>query len=135
MHFAPTAHEHEALLTMSGPALMEYFVVRVAEVEEVWGLGDETGWIMHELDGQTTLPVWPYQQLARNCAIDDWRGQECKSVSLEHFISRILKLLVENDIQVEIMPSEAAPGFIMSPQQLLTLFEGIVESGEYFLEG
>ena len=135
MHFAPTAQEHDALLTMSGPALMEYFVVRAAEVEEVWGLGDASGWVMRELADQTTLPVWPYQQLDNNCAVDDWQGQECKSVSLEHFISRILKLLIENDIQVEIMPSESAQGFIMSPQQLLTLFEGILESGDYFLEG
>ena len=135
MHFEPTTQEYAALQNMSGTALMEYFVIRVAEVEEVWGLGDDTGWVMRELDDQTTLPVWPYQQLAGNCATGDWRGQVCKSVSLEHFISHILKLLIKNDIQIEIMPSETGTGHIMCPQQLLTLFEGMLESGEYFLEG
>jgi len=135
MHFEPTIQEYDALQNMSGLALMEYFVIRVAEVEEVWGLGDETGWVMHEMDDQTTLPVWPYQQLAGNCAVGDWRGQVCKSVSLEHFITHILKLLIKNDIQIEVMPSEMSSGYIMSPQQLSTLFVSIVESGEYFIEG
>lgn len=135
MHFEPTTQEYAALHDMSGMALMEYFIIRVVEVEEVWGLGDETGWVMRESGDQTTLPVWPYEQLAYNCAVGDWRGQVCKSVSLEHFISHILKLLINNGIQIEIMPNENAQGHIMDPQQLLTLFESVLETGEYYLEG
>lgn len=135
MHFEPTPQEYAALQDMSGPALLEYFLTRVAEVEEVWGLGNASGWVMREQDGQTSLPVWPYQQLAANCAIDDWQDQVCQSVSLEHFIQHILKLLIQNDIQLEIMPSETRPGHIVAAQQLATLFESILDSGEYFLEG
>jgi len=135
MRFAPSASEYRAIGTMAGQELMEYFITRVAEVEEVWGLGDETGWVMRELGEQTSLPVWPYQQLAHRCAVDDWQGQSCKSVSLEHFISHILKLLIEQDIQIEIMPGESRQGYIMEPQHLYKMFEGVIESGEYFLEG
>lgn len=135
MRFAPTAGEFKAMAGMTGQALMEYFVTRTAEAEEVWGLGDETGWLLRETNTQTTLPVWPYQQLAGDCAVDDWQGQSCKSVSLEHFISHVLQVLIEQDIQVEIMPVESRRGYIMTPQQLSTLFENIIESGEYFLEG
>jgi hypothetical protein len=135
MHFEPSPQEYAALQAMSGRALMEYFIIRVAEVEEVWGLGDETGWVMRELEGQTTLPVWPYQQLASQCAVRDWNDQKCKSVSLEHFMSHILMLLIDKDIQIEIMPAENSEGFIMDPQQLSTLFESLLETGEYYLEG
>ncbi len=134
MHFEPTALEAKALQNMSGPALMEYFITRVVEVEEVWGLGNASGWVMRELDDQTTLPVWPYQMLAEECAVAEWDNQYAKSVSLEHFIGNILKLLIVNDIQIEIMPTKNDTGFIMQPQQILTLFEGILESGSYYLE-
>lgn len=135
MHFEPTAFEAEALQTMTGPALMEYFVTRTAEVEEVWGLGNLSGWVMRELDGETTLPVWPYRLQAGACSTGEWDDQCVRSVSLEHFIQNILNLLVKNDIKVEIMPTENSLGYIMDPQQLLTLYESVMESGSYYLEG
>ena len=135
MRFTPTASEYSALETMQGYELVEYFITRVAEVEEVWGLGDESGWVMQELGERTTLPVWPYQPLAQACAVGEWQDQSPKSVSLEHFIAHILKLLIEQDIGIEIMPGQSRQGHIMAPQQLKQMFESLLESGEYFLEG
>lgn len=135
MRYAPSASECAAIETMTGPALLEYFITRAAEAEEVWGLGDETGWVMRENDSQTILPVWPYQQFAEACKQGEWRSQLPNAVSLEHFIFNIMKILIEQNIQIEIMPAASRPGHLVAPQYLFKLFESVIDSGEYFLEG
>lgn len=135
MRFTPTENECRAIATMADPELLEYFITRVAEVEEVWGLGDETGWVMRELEDQTILPVWPYQQLAEECARGEWRSQISNAVSLEHFVFNVIKILIEQNIQLEIMPGESRNGHLIDPHQLFKLFESVLDSGDYFLEG
>ena len=135
MRYEPSANESAAIETMAESELLDYFITRAAEAEEVWGLGDDAGWVMREQDDQVTLPVWPYRQFAHACAAGDWETQVTKAVSLEHFLSTILRLLVDQDIQVEIMPSASREGQRIHPERLFKLFESVIESGEYTLEG
>jgi len=135
MQFEPNAQEYDAIESMSGFTLLEYFITRVAEVEEVWGLGDESGWVMREEGGVTSLPVWPYRQLAIDNAIGEWEGQVSNAISMEHFISRVLKMLIDANIKLEIMPGKERHGHLMEPGKILQLFEGIIESGEYYIDG
>lgn len=135
MQFIPTANEFELIASMSEAGLLEYFLTRVAEVEEVWGLGDDTGWIMRETGETTSLPVWPYRQLAIDSAEDEWQNQVANAVSLEHFIFNVLTMLIDANIMVEIMPGPNRQGQLMNPRELFQLFESIVDSGEYYIEG
>lgn len=135
MQFIPTASEFESLATMPEAGRLEYFLTRTAEVEEVWGLGDDSGWIMRESGETTSLPVWPYRQLAVNSAEDEWQNQVANAVSLEHFIFKVLTMLVDANIMVEIMPGPNSQGQLMDPRELFQLFESIVDSGEYYIEG
>jgi hypothetical protein len=135
MQFSPNANEYEAMRTMSEGALLEYFITRVAEVEEVWGLGDHSGWVMREAGDLVSLPVWPYRQLAIDSAVDEWESQVANAVSLEHFIFKVLKIMVAENIKVEIMPAPSASGQIIDAGELFKLFESVIEAGEYYLEG
>jgi len=135
MQFAPNANEYKAIESMSDFTLLEYFITRVAEVEEVWGLGDDSGWVMREVGSVTSLPVWPYRQLAIENAVGKWKSQVSNAVSMEHFISKVLKMLIDANIKVEIMPGRERHGQLMDPQEILQLFEGVIESGEYYIDG
>ena len=135
MRFTPSNHEITAINSMSDREILEYFITRVAEVEEVWGLGNENGWVMREKDGTTSLPVWPYKKFAMDSAIDEWEDQVCSAISLEHFVFKVLGMLTDNDIFVEIMPKGSGEGQRIEAGNLFTLFESVIESGEYFLEG
>ena len=135
MQFAPNANEYEAIESMSDFTLLEYFITRVAEVEEVWGLGNDSGWVMRETGNITSLPVWPYRQLAIDSAVDEWETQVANAVSMEHFISKVLKMLIDANIKVEIMPTSKRHGQLIDPQEILQLFEGVIESGEYYIDG
>lgn len=134
MQFSPSVNECEAMTQMSGTELLEYFVTRSAEVEEIWGLGNDSGWVMRE-DDIVSLPVWPYRQLAMENASGDWETQVAQAMSLEHFIFKVLKMLIDENIQVEIMPVAGNKGLLVEAGYLFKLFESTIESGEYFLEG
>lgn len=135
MRYAPSEGEHQAVASMAESELLEYFITRAAEAEEVWGLGGDAGWVMRESEHQTTLPVWPYRTFAQACAQGEWLEQETHAVSLEHFISRVLQLLIDREIGVEIMPSNSRRGLCVHPRRLFELFEGVLDAGEYTLEG
>ena len=135
MRYEPSANECADIESMEDADLLDYFITRAAEAEEVWGLGDDSGWLMRAQGEQAALPVWPYREFAHACAVGEWETQVTKAVSLEHFLSKILRLLVDQDLQVEIMPTRSRQGQRVHPERLFKLFESVIDAGEYTLEG
>lgn len=116
-------------------ARLHYFLSRAIESEEVWGLNNRFGWVMKEADGQSILPVWPYEILATQCAANEWQDYTAGAVSLEHFVYKLLPVMIEQDIKVEILPTQTQSGNLLKAKELAAIFEGMLETGEYYMEG
>lgn len=115
---------------------LSYFLHSLIETEEVWGVGDESGWILKELsDGSSVLPIWPHREFTTHLLVGDWEDQTSKAVSLEHFVYEVLAMLKKNDIPVEVFPIEGQEGEILSAQQMFETLEGMIDAGEYYMEG
>lgn len=114
---------------------LNFFLSRTIESEEVWGLSNQSGWIMKEEKDKTILPVWPYDILALNCAADVNQDYSPGAVSLEHFVYNLLPVMVRQEIKVEIFPTATQAGHLLNAKELASLFEGLLESGEYYMEG
>jgi len=114
---------------------LQYFLSRAIESEEVWGLSNPSGWVMKEVNKQSILPVWPYEQLASQCAANEWQDYSAGAVSLEHFVYKLLPIMMGQDIQVEILPTSSNPGERMGASELASIFESLLETGEYYMEG
>lgn len=134
MHHAPTPTELIILAKASNEERLDYFLTRAMESEEVWGLSNESGWVMKEENGTCILPVWSYSALSQSCAQGSWSGHSPDSVSLEHFVYQILATLTEQQIQLEILPSQNQPGFLIKADSLFEIFERKLDAVEYFLE-
>jgi hypothetical protein len=135
MKYQPSILELSETDTYSAKQRLHYFLTRAVESEEVWGLSNQSGWVMREHDKQTILPVWPYQMFAAKCAINDWQDYKPGAVSLEHFVYKLLPVMIEQEIIVEILASTNQPGNLLDARELSSLFEGMLESGEYYMEG
>jgi hypothetical protein len=135
MKYQPSHNELSAIESYSENERLHYFLTRVIESEEVWGLSNPSGWVMREQDEQAILPVWPYRILAAKCTGNKWKDYVPGAVSLEHFVYNLLPTMNSQDIYVEIMPTSNQPGILMNAKQLASLFEGMLESGEYYMEG
>lgn len=131
MHHQPTPTELADLPDMPDQERIDYFLTRAIECEEVWGHADAEGWIMHEDDGKTILRVWSYQDLASDCIGD--ANLSADSLSLERFIEVLEH--TEERIHLEILPLPQRPGALLDAREALGMFESLIDSGAYFLEG
>ncbi len=135
MRYAPYDAEYALVGQMNDSQVMEYFLTRVFESEEVWSLDNKTEWITRELGEDTLLPVWPYEKYAQENSVGKWRDFEPSATSLEDFVYNLLPALIGDDILLEIMPRDDKVGCIVSPQRLMSILEGMLDAGEYTLDG
>lgn len=133
MRYAPTTQELQDIKSMPAAQRLQYFLTRVMEAEEVWSLADRHGWVMRVQDDKTILSLWPYRQCAEACI--DESDLYSHATSLDHFVERIIDSLIEQDIQLDILPGRDSQGALLSAVELQAMFKSLMESGEYFLEG
>lgn len=136
MHYAPSEKELAEIPKMSANERLHYFLARAVECEEVWSLGDDHGWAIKQEADQQVIPIWPYRVLATAYACgSDCERQRPDAVSLEHFLYRVLALMSDNNIQVEVLPSPGCAGLLLPAETLFEILERKLDTGEYFLEG
>lgn len=133
MRYAPTAQELQDIGTMPAPQRLQYFLSRVIEAEEVWGLADTQGWVLREEGDRTILSIWPYRECAEACIHEP--DLHTHATSLDHFVERILDTLIADEIQLDVLPGRDTVGALLSAAELQSMFKSLMESGEYFLEG
>ncbi len=134
MRYSPYAEEVIDIATMNEAQLLEYFLTRVFETEEVWGLDDGCEWIVTDNPAQSLMPIWPYRQLAEDAARQQWSGYTATAESLEDFVYQTLGELMEDDIILEIMPAPDKAGCKITPHRLFEIFTGMFNAGEYTLD-
>jgi len=135
MKYAPTESELNTFSTMSEDERFLYCLTRIVEAEEVWGLAEDQGWIMSEINDQSVLPIWPYKSIASISKRSAWETTEPQAISLEYFVYQTSQLLIDNQIGVEVAPTLDQPGRIVEPKEFFNTLENLMESGEYFMEG
>lgn len=134
MRYSPYPAEINAVSDMNDAQLLEYFLTRVYETEEVWGLDDGCEWVMVERDGQATLAIWPYRHFALEAARQHWQDVEPTAESLEDFVYETLGMLMNDDSMLLVMGSSPERGCLVSPHRLYDIFTGMMNSGEYVLD-
>lgn len=67
-----------------------YFVNKVVDFEEVWGLYND-GWaVLGNKDNSVVMPFWPEKNFADRCIADEWTGFKPKSINLQDFLDKWL---------------------------------------------
>lgn len=136
MRYAPYQNEYLGSVEFNDQQQLEYFLTRVFETEEVWGLDDGTEWVFKTLaDGSQVMPVWPYNKFATEALNTSDMQIQPQAESLEDFLYHTLEMLIEEDVSVEVMPSATKAGCIITPHQLLSILTGMIDAGEYRMDG
>lgn len=95
-----------------------WFLQRVREAGQAWGLYAE-GWAL-ALDerGEDVLPLWPTQETARRCATKMWSGFEPRSIPLSHLLEELLPGLAEEGMRVGIFFTPTGHGWALAAGEL-----------------
>ena len=135
MRYSPSVSEVAALQTLSLEERFHYAITRMCECEEVWGLGDDNGWLIRDVDGRSVITIWPYRQMAMDFRSGEWADSVPLAVSLEHFICTLLGQCQRAGITLEVSPAMSLEGYMIEARQLYEILENMAETGSYFLEG
>lgn len=67
-----------------------YFIRKVTEAEEVWGLYRD-GWAtLSGNEQKTVIPFWPEEELALLCCLDQWQAYTPRLITLNDFMDKWL---------------------------------------------
>lgn len=115
--------EVKAFSKQSSSQRYNYFVEKVFDWQEAWGLCDNEGWVVSEVEGKTIFPLWPAEPFAKNCQVNDWQDTETKLISFSELTGEILPQLVEANIAIAVfmVPDSDLCG-VLPAQELLNDF-------------
>lgn len=111
--------EMKNVIHFSGQKRYSYFIKKIVDWEEVWGLYDN-GWaVLGTENGQSVFPVWPAKAYAEICAIDEFLGYEAKSFSLDDFVDILIPKLNVDKHLIGVFPTPEDKAIIPLMKNLL----------------
>lgn len=106
------------VLKMSLPDRYDYFIRKVADFENIWGLNSD-GWALYGDDeGNQVLPLWPEKEFAELCAVDEWRDYIPEAIGLENFLCKWVPGMTNDKTLISVFPTLETSGLIISPSDI-----------------
>ena len=109
--------EIEKVINLVSNKRYEYFIKKICDYEEVWGLYNN-GWASMEDDSKDTLiPFWPMKEYANLCKTNEWINYEAFPISLDDFLNKWIPgmnkdkrnfaiFVVKNDFGIKVTPEQ-----------------------------
>ncbi|MGE8533918.1 DUF2750 domain-containing protein [Chryseobacterium sp. 22543] len=115
---------------MSEDERYNYFIRKVADFEELWGLNDD-GWaLLGDNDDNRIFPVWPEKEFAVLCAVDQWKNYKPEVITLDNFIEKWIPGMTNDKTLVNVFLTPNAKGTVTSPKDLLDYLQEELEQYE-----
>lgn len=108
----------ENILKMSENERYDYFIRKVSDFEEIWGLNDK-GWaLLGDNNGNNILPLWPEKEFAELCAVDQWKDYKPELIELNNFLEKWIPGMTNDKTLVNIFSTPNTKGTVVSPNDL-----------------
>ena len=111
--------EFKSVLNLDGAKRYEYFIKRVVDNEELWGIYND-GWAMvGDDDGREGIPFWPRKEFAEASCINQWQGYDAEPIDLYEFMDKWLVDMENDKLYPAIFYTNKDKGVIVEPKRLL----------------
>lgn len=109
----------ENILSQTAKERYEYFIRKVSDFEQVWGLYND-GWATAgNNEGQKGISFWPEAEFAELCATDKWSNYEVKEIKLDVYLRKWLVGMHKDGIDAIIFSTPNDKGVFVKPDKLL----------------
>lgn len=120
--------EFENVLRLPASKRYEYFIKKVSDSEEVWGLYGN-GWATaQDNDGSIVIPFWPKKEFAQFCAKGSWEEYLPKSIGLEDFLDKWLPGMLKDNYKPAIFYTDNDQGIVVETDRLKNDIEEELEN-------
>ncbi len=122
--------EFDNIIKMSGSDRYDYFVRKVADWEEIWGLKSPSGWCLFgSSDENQTLPIWPHPRFAELHVSGSFSDSKPELIELDSFISKWLPGMTKDGLLVAVFPGTEMKSVVIEPTKLL---EDLIQETEQY---
>ncbi|MFT9078179.1 DUF2750 domain-containing protein [Ethanoligenens sp.] len=112
--------EIEAVLKTPAQKRYEYFIKKVSDYQEVYGLLNKDGWVeVSDDNGITLIPFWPHKEYAELCATGVWSDCHPELVHLNAFIDKWLPGMKKDHIMPCVFLTPSDQGVVVSCEKLI----------------
>ncbi len=118
------------ILKMSEDERYNYFIRKVADFEELWGLSDNGCALLGDNDGNRVLPLWPEKEFAELCAVDQWQGYKPEVIELDNFIEKWIPGMLNDKTSINVFSTPNAKGTVILPNDLYSDLQDELEQYE-----
>ena len=86
---------------------LESFLDAISETRKVWLLEAMTGMfaMLEDADGNSYIPIWESEALAKKAAVEDWEGYEVTEMGFSE-LAVWLKELTRDEIDIAVSPEK-----------------------------
>jgi hypothetical protein len=124
MNYELTADDLNKLSLLDAEQRYDYFVQAVADLEKIWILVDEEGFVLVDADEERCIPVWPHAELAEQWINGDWAQCQAQAVDIATWLDKWTSGLDGDELAIAIFPHAAEPGVVIGPEEFAeTLIE------------
>jgi hypothetical protein len=120
--------EIERMLAEDGACRYEYFVRRVCETGEVWGLYRD-GWATLCEGERRHLMFWPHEAYAARFRQGEWQAYEPRPIALDAFLERWLPGMKKEAIEPAVFPVAAGSTAVICVGDLEENLRHVLEEG------
>ena len=117
----------ENVINLTASERYDYFIRKIADFEEVWGLKDAEGWALMGSEEQVLFPIWSEKEFAELCK---WDNYQPTPIPLNDFIEKLLPKLEKDRIMLAVLPLVKGKGIIRKVQEVKSDIEQECEQYE-----
>jgi len=124
MNYELTADDLNKLSLLDAEQRYDYFVQAVADLEKIWILVDEEGFVLVDADEERCIPVWPHAEVAELWINGDWAQCQAQAVDIATWLDKWTSGLDGDELAIAVFPHAQEPGVVIGPEEFAeTLIE------------
>lgn len=124
MNYELTADDLNRLSVLDAEQRYDYFIQAVADLEKIWILVDEEGFVLVDADEERCIPVWPHAELAEQWINGDWAQCQAQAVDIATWLDKWTSGLDGDELAIAVFPQAQEPGVVIGPEEFAeTLIE------------
>jgi hypothetical protein len=132
MEYTLSADELKKVTQLDAEQRYDYFITAVADLEKIWILTDEEGFVLVTAEDERCIPVWPHAEVAQLWIEGDWANCSAQAVDISTWLDKWTSGLDGDELSIAVFPHADEPGIVISPVELQeTLLEAMEEDSSH----
>ncbi|WNO61496.1 DUF2750 domain-containing protein [Rheinheimera sp. MMS21-TC3] len=118
MDYQLSAEELARINALDAEQRYSYFIQAVADLEQIWILTDDDGFVLVTAEDERCIPVWPHEELAQEWIEGEWSDCIAQAIDVDTWLDKWTSGLNGDELAIAVLPDTEGPGVVVLPDEL-----------------